>query len=84
MTADQNSSSMDPGLTVLVALLRFQGIGADPEQVRHRIGMATIGVPQMLRYAKELGLKAKVSSSTWERMATTPQPRSPCCTTAAT
>jgi ATP-binding cassette, subfamily B, bacterial HlyB/CyaB len=56
MAAEQNPSSTDPGLTVLVALLRFQGIGADPEQVRHRMGMATIGVPEMLRYAKELGL----------------------------
>ncbi|MBV9238356.1 MAG: type I secretion system permease/ATPase [Xanthobacteraceae bacterium] len=74
MTAEQNPSSMDPGLTVLVALLRFQGIGADPEQVRHRMGMAKIGVPEMLRYAKELGLKAKVRSSNWERLATTPQP----------
>jgi ATP-binding cassette, subfamily B, bacterial HlyB/CyaB len=74
MTAEQNPSSHDQGLTVLVALLRFQGIGADPEQVRHRMGMAAIGVPEMLRYAKELGLKAKVRSSTWERLATTPQP----------
>ncbi|MBV8577577.1 MAG: type I secretion system permease/ATPase, partial [Acetobacteraceae bacterium] len=74
MTAEQNPSSHDPGLTVLVALLRFQGIGADPEQVRHRMGMAKIGVPEMLRYAKELGLKAKVRSSNWERLATTPQP----------
>jgi subfamily B ATP-binding cassette protein HlyB/CyaB len=65
---------MDPGLTVLVALLRFQGIGADPDQVRHRMGMSSIGVPEMLRYAKELGLKAKVRRSTWERLATTPQP----------
>ena len=49
MAAEQNPNSTDPGLTVLVALLRFQGIGADPEQVRHRMGMATIGVPEMLR-----------------------------------
>ena len=49
MTTEQNPSSTDPGLTVLVALLRFQGIGADPEQVRHRMGMATIGVPAALR-----------------------------------
>src|SRR5689334_9898539 len=74
MAAEQNPSSTDPGLIVLVALLRFQGIGADPEQVRHRMGMANIGVPEMLRYAKELGLKAKVRQSTWERLATTPQP----------
>src|SRR6516164_10096217 len=74
MTAEQNPSAMDPGLTVLVALLRFQGIGADPDQVRHRMGMSSIGVPEMLRYAKELGIKAKVRQSTWERLVTTPQP----------
>src|SRR6478736_9014834 len=74
MAAEQNASSTDPGLTVLVALLRFQGIAADPEQVRHRVGMSSIGVPEMLRYAKELGLKAKVCLSTWERLSTTPQP----------
>jgi subfamily B ATP-binding cassette protein HlyB/CyaB len=74
MAAEQNPCSTDPGLTVLVALLRFQGVGADPEQVRHRTGMAAIGVPEMLHYAKELGLKAKVRSTTWERLARTPQP----------
>src|SRR5262245_15348954 len=73
MTADSNPSS-DPGLTVLVALLRFQGIGADPDQIRHRMGMRAIGIAEMLRYAKELGLKAKVRSTNWERLATTPQP----------
>jgi autotransporter passenger strand-loop-strand repeat protein len=43
MTAEQNPSSNDPGLTVLVAVLRFQGIGTDPEHVRNRMGMAAIG-----------------------------------------
>ena len=74
MSAEDNPSSADPGLKVLVALLRFQGIGADPDQIRHRMGMAKIGVPEMLRYAKELGLKAKVQKSSWERLATTPLP----------
>jgi hypothetical protein len=30
--------SPDPGLYVLVALLGFQGIGADAEQLHHRLG----------------------------------------------
>jgi hypothetical protein len=34
-------------------LLRLNGIGADPEQIRHRFGGATIGIPEMLRCAKE-------------------------------
>src|SRR4051812_29734471 len=74
MAADENPSSIDPGLKVLVGLLRFQGIGADPDQIRHRMGMRAIGIPEMLRCAKELGLKARVRTSTWDRLATTPQP----------
>ena len=48
----------DQGLAALVMLLRLNGIGADPEQIRHRFGSATIGIPEMLRCAKEFGLKA--------------------------
>ena len=31
----------DPGLTALVMLLRFLGVPADPEQIRHQIGTVT-------------------------------------------
>ena len=48
------------GLAALVLLLRFNGIGADPEQIRHRFG-DEIGVLEMLRCAKEFGLKARTS-----------------------
>ena len=61
------------GLTALVLLLRFHGIGADAEQIRHRFG-ADIGVPEMLRCAKEFGLKARSYRSKWERLVTTPLP----------
>src|SRR6476660_9711217 len=57
--AAANSATVaDQGLYVLVAFLRSHGIGVDPEQLRHRFGNA-IGVPEMLRCAKELGLKAR-------------------------
>src|SRR6516164_3498952 len=64
----------DPGLASLVMLLRFHGLGADPEQIRHRFGRGTIGIPEMLRCAKELGLKARARLTTWERLASTPMP----------
>src|SRR5262245_5428322 len=67
-------NSADPGLLALVMLSRFHGVGADPEQVRHRFGHGTIGVPEMLRCAKELGLKARARLTTWERLASTPLP----------
>ena len=44
------------------------GIGADPEQIRHRFGGSAIGIPEMLRVAKELGLKARARRSEWSRL----------------
>ncbi|MGB6286231.1 MAG: type I secretion system permease/ATPase, partial [Xanthobacteraceae bacterium] len=68
------TQSRDPGLAALVMLLRFHGIAAEPGQIRHRCGTATIGVTEMLRCAKELGLKARVATTQWERLANTPRP----------
>src|SRR5262245_85586 len=69
-----NVNSSDPGLLALVMLLRFHGLGTDPEQIRHRFSAGTIGVPQMLRCAKELGLKARSLLTTWKRLVSTPLP----------
>ena len=64
----------DQGLAALVMLLRLNGIGADPEQIRHRFGGATIGIPEMLRCAKEFGLKAQARKTTWARLGRTALP----------
>jgi ATP-binding cassette, subfamily B, bacterial HlyB/CyaB len=69
-----NLSPVDPGLIALVMMLRFQGLGVDPEQIRHQFGNVTIGLPEMLRCAKAFGLKARVSATTWARLANTPMP----------
>jgi subfamily B ATP-binding cassette protein HlyB/CyaB len=75
MTPDPGKLAMaDQGLAALVMLLRLNGIGADPEQIRHRFGGAAIGVPEMLRCAKEFGLKARVRKTTWARLDRTPLP----------
>jgi subfamily B ATP-binding cassette protein HlyB/CyaB len=58
-TDTDSARPVDPGLQALVMLLRFQGVAADPGQIRHRLGIASIGVPEMLRCAKDLGLKAR-------------------------
>ena len=55
-------------------MLRFQGLGVNPEQIRHQFGSVTIGLPEMLRCAKSFGLKARVSATTWSRLPTTPMP----------
>jgi ATP-binding cassette, subfamily B, bacterial HlyB/CyaB len=69
----ERAATPDPGLAVLVMLLRFHGVGADPEQIRHRFG-SKIGVTEILRCAKQLGLKARERSTSWVRLASTPMP----------
>jgi subfamily B ATP-binding cassette protein HlyB/CyaB len=64
----------DPGLTALVMLLRFHGIGADPSQIRHQSGTVAIGTAEMVRCAREFGLKARELKTNWTRLATTPLP----------
>ena len=73
-TGPDNAIAADPGHTVLVMLLRFHGIGVDPEQLRHRFGQGTIGAAEMLRCAKEFGLKARLYRTNWDRLVTTPLP----------
>jgi subfamily B ATP-binding cassette protein HlyB/CyaB len=74
MTAEIKVGATDPGLYVLVSLLRLLGITADPGQIRHRFGSVAIGVPEMLRCAKELGLKARERTVNWDRLAVTTLP----------
>jgi ATP-binding cassette, subfamily B, bacterial HlyB/CyaB len=74
MTAQLIPSQIDTGLYALVSLLRMHGIGADPEQIRHRFGGAPIGITEMLRCAKEMGLKARERHVHWDRLSTTPLP----------
>src|SRR6266852_782102 len=64
----------DPGLISLVMLLRFHGVGADPAQIRHQCGTAAIGIPEMIRCAKDFKLKARERKSSWARLSTTPLP----------
>ena len=74
ITKTDSVTAGDPGLSVLVMLLRLHGIGADPEQIRHRFGGSRIGIPEMLRCAKEFGLKARERIAGWEQLETTPMP----------
>ncbi len=66
--------AVDQGLAAFVMLVRFLGMAADPEQIRHRVGRLSMDVPEMLRCAKDLGLRARAYHSTWKRLASTPLP----------
>jgi len=71
---DSGTPKPDAGLAALVMLLRFHDIGADPNQIRHQFGGVPIGVEEMLRCAKEFGLRARTRTITWERLRATPLP----------
>jgi subfamily B ATP-binding cassette protein HlyB/CyaB len=66
--------SNDPGLIALAMLLRFHGISADPAQIRHYCGMVDIGTAEMVRCAREFGLKARELKTDWGRLLKTPLP----------
>ena len=55
-------------------LLQLRGVAADAGQIRHRLGTDKIGAPEMLRCAKELGLKARAYRTEWSRLVKTPLP----------
>src|SRR5438034_7952507 len=74
MAADTEKRANDPGLVCLVALLRVHGIAAEAEQIRHRMGNRPVRITEMIRCAKELGLKARASRTNWGRLAKTPLP----------
>jgi subfamily B ATP-binding cassette protein HlyB/CyaB len=68
------SNEIDQGLVCLAILLQCHGIPAEPEQIRHRLGVSKVGVNDMLRCAKDVGLKARVGTTSWERLQKSPLP----------
>jgi subfamily B ATP-binding cassette protein HlyB/CyaB len=72
--ASNDSENGDAGLLALAILLHCHGIAADPGQIRHRMGTARAGVTEILRCARDFGLKAKVQRTSWDRLAMTPLP----------
>jgi subfamily B ATP-binding cassette protein HlyB/CyaB len=71
VTVDNQQHS---GLKAFMLLLGFHGVAASPEQLLHRFGGAAFGFDEMLRCAKDLGLKARAISSEWRRLEKTPLP----------
>jgi len=57
-----------------VLLLRFHEIAVDAAQIRHQLGTAAFSVPEILRCAKGLRLKARAIVTDWARLAATPLP----------
>src|SRR5579885_2549527 len=68
------TAQSETGLFSLLILLRLHGIACEGEQLCHRLGTGVIGVTEMLRCARDLGLKARVITTRWARLARAPLP----------
>src|SRR5262245_61780806 len=73
MTADnderEDNERTRSGLCALTVLLRLRGLAVGAEQIRQRCWADAIGIPAMMRYARELGLNARLITTDWERLA---------------
>src|ERR1044072_9733922 len=69
-----SAATVDTALVALVMVLRFLGVPADPEQIRHQFGGVPLGITEMLRCAKQFQVKARAIKTQWERLAATPLP----------
>ena len=70
-------SSGFEALAALCAIARFHQIAADPANLAHQLGLAPsaeVTTQDLLRAAKHLGLKAKLSNTTTDRLVLTPLP----------
>jgi ATP-binding cassette, subfamily B, bacterial HlyB/CyaB len=72
------SPAADPGLAALAMMLQYLGVAADPQQIHHQVSGAAVGASEMLRTAKRLEIKARLVTTTWKRLATTPFPAIAC------
>lgn len=74
---DPSSSSAAVALGALCAIARLHHVAADPATLAHQLGLASsaqLEISDLLHAAKHLGLKAKRSSTTAERLQLTPLP----------
>jgi subfamily B ATP-binding cassette protein HlyB/CyaB len=72
--AGATAETVDPGLACLTLILRFHNIAVNGEQLLHQYSTRSIGITEMLRCAKQFGLRSKSRVVKWERLATTPLP----------
>ncbi len=68
MAGEDDKPSPDSGLAALVLMLRFLGIAADGAQIRHKLGGTEVGALDIVRSAREFGLKAREHRTNWRRL----------------
>src|SRR6516165_8648557 len=74
MLEADHSEPIDHGLLILLLSLRCHGVEAEVEPVRQRYGSTQIGIAEMLRCARDFGLKARAAKAKWNDLASMPMP----------
>lgn len=71
-----STSHSDSGLACLVLLCRFLETGADPAQLLHQFGKSgePFSTGDIIIAARSLNLRAKLITSSWQRLTKTPLP----------
>jgi ATP-binding cassette, subfamily B, bacterial HlyB/CyaB len=71
-----NAPVSDSGLIAFVLLARILGVAADAAQLSHLLlqGSERFGASEMLRAARRMQLKARLTSSSWDRLGATALP----------
>ena len=74
--ASTSREAVDTGLLCLVLLLRFHGLAVDAKALAHRFAPGAKGLSDsdLLRAAREFGLKARWVTSDWQKLSKTPLP----------
>ncbi|MDH6164873.1 HlyB family type I secretion system ABC transporter, partial [Variovorax boronicumulans] len=76
-SAPETGAVANPSLVALCTVARFHQIAADASLLSHQLGLTPsepVDTSTLLRAAKQLGLKAKSSRTTTERLSLTPLP----------
>ena len=71
---EDKQPAADAGLAALLMMLHFHGLAADGAQMRHRLGGIAVGVSEIVRCAREFGLKSREHRTKWRRLEKTPLP----------
>jgi subfamily B ATP-binding cassette protein HlyB/CyaB len=74
MEQTQGKAIRDPGVAALVAALRILGVPADYEAIRHECAGAAADQRELIRQARRAGAKARLVSTSWERLERIPLP----------
>lgn len=70
MPGDARDDTADTGLACLLLISHYHGIAAEPAQVAHSLGLsdALFSMPDIVRAARRLGLRASAVTAGWSRL----------------